>query len=943
MDVRLPDGTILTGVPEGTTREDIEARLGISFGPVQDPLTAETNKAAIQAIGAAIPEPVKEVAGKVADVAQAGFEALPEPVQSAARSTGNFLLDTIEQLQRPFQAVAVASKETRKLQQETQPQSFDPTKSLEEQMMPSSFTKEGTERIKAAAKRGFNLQEKASTQELLSDEFRKANPVTSALIGFGGDAILDPLNTVGGLPFKATKEVINAFPGATSIGTRLADNEVFRAINITTGDTDKARELYNKFRYLRDKAKSEGVRSAKSLDNQIKALSKQTNIPVNELRLKIIQDIETGNLSDAQIGQIEQNIVARNKELLAEQQAAGIEIGDLGETYMPHVLTKEADEILKNADKKNFFGTRPSAKSPSAVAREIEGTVKDINAKNIYGAEKFFVDDPALLSGVAEFRAANAIAGKKFLNDIREFGVPDKDAPTNFTTIPEVSGLRFDPNLAKQVKRYHQVLTDQNEMSKVLKAYDGALNWWKMWSLGVRPDYHTKNAVGNVFNAYLGGLQNPKRYGDAGIFQYKLAKNDMTGKVMGKPMKELYEAMATRGVFGEGQYGGEFTRRLERELAPPRAIDILNPTTQNLALRAGFKVGQTIEDNARIALFLDQVKKGASYDKAAKHVQKYLFDYGDVSPFEQSVIKRTLPFYTWSRKNIPLQLESLVAHPERINKLNLAINNIEQATGGEALDPSEVPQYITDAGPVYFGKGPQTAQAITLNNLIPLMDLGIFTKFLNTKSRPEGPTKGLDPMLGSMLSGVSPIIKEPIEQIANYDTFKNRAIQEYGGEKADMLGITMPKRLAKTLSNIVVISSIDRLNPGGIFGTQTVDTVTGKVTKTPSIFGQERGTRVDLPEEQRQAQALTGIRIYDIVLGDAEAKSMAALQSDIRKLQAIVKRAAIKENTRDVQQATEALDNMLTEMDRIQAEAAERKAQSKSVRIQMETGQGAAQ
>jgi hypothetical protein len=925
MDVRLPDGTILTNVPEGTTREDIEARLGAKLEPIQDPLTAETNKAAMQAIGAAVPEPVKQAAGKVAGVAQAGFQALPESVQSAARSTGNFLLDALEQLQRPFQSVAVAAKETRQIQGETQPQSFDPTKSLEEQMMPSSFTKEGSARIKAAAKRGFNLQEKASTQELLSPEYRKANPVKAATIGFLGDALTDPLNAVGSAPFKIVKETINAFPGATSTATRLADNEVFRAINITTGDTDKARQLYNQFRYTRDKAKNEGVRAAKEVNKQIKILSKQTGIPADELRVKIIQDIETGELSDAQIGAIEQNIVARNRALLEEQKAAGVDVGDLGENYMPHVLTKEADEILKSQDKKNFFGTRPSAKSPSAIAREIEGTVQEINAKNLYGANKFFSDDPALLVGVAEFRAANAIAGKRFLNSVQELGVPEKSAPTSFVTIPEVPGVRFAPEVAKQAKRYYQVLTDQNELSKVLKVYDGALNWWKMWSLGVRPAYHTKNAVGNVWNAYLGGLQNPQRYGDAGIFQYKLAKNDMTGTVMGKPMSELYEAMATRGVFGEGQYGGDFTRRLEQELAPARAIDILNPGTQNLALRAGFKVGQTVEDNARIALFLDQVKKGSSYDQAGKHVQKYLFDYGDVSPFEQSTIKRIMPFYTWSRKNIPLQLEAIVAHPERVNKLGLGISNIEQAAGVQPPDPTEVPQYITDSGPVYVGKGEQTVQAVTLNNLIPFMDLGIFTKFLNTKTQPEGPAKGLDPRLGSILSGASPFIKEPIEQLANYDTFRNKAIQEYEGQQSDMLGITMPTRLAKTLSNIVVISEIDRLNPAGIFGTQTVDPVTGNVTKTPSIFGEERGARVDLPEEQRQAQALTGVRVYDIVLGDAEARTYNKLKADINTLKGYVTRAARKENTRDTDNAIKAIDKMLAEMDRIEAEKKARK------------------
>jgi len=889
---------------------------------IQDPLIAETSSAALQSIGASIPQPVKEVASSVGETIKEGWEALPSPVQSAARSTGNFLLDALEQLQRPFQAVAVGAKQAGK---ELRPE----IKSDSLFELPTLFraaTKEGAaERVASAAGRGFKLEEKASTQELLSDEYRKANPVKAATIGFLGDALTDPLAAFGAVPFKVAKTALGDAP--KSIASKLADNELFRAFNVTTGDTDKARQLYNQYRYLRDKAKNEGVRASKELNNRITALSKQSGIPADELRLKIIQDIETGSLSDGQIGQIEAGIVSRNKEILEQQRAAGVEVGDLGENYMPHILTKEADDVLTNLDKKNFFGSRPSAKTPSGLERQIEGTIAEINAKNLYGTNKFFADDPAILLGTAEYRAANAIAGKKFLTDIEELGVPAKEAPLNFETIPEVPNLKFAPEVAKQVKRYYQVLTDQKEISKVLNVYDGALNWWKMWSLGVRPAYHSKNAVGNVWNAYLGGLQNPQRYGDAGIFQAKLAKNDLTGTVMGKPTEELYEAMATRGVFGEGQYGGaEFPRVLEQQLAPVKATDLITPSTRNIFLRGGFKVGQTVEDNARIALFLDQVKKGADYDKAAKHVQKYLFDYGDVSSFEQSAIKRVMPFYTWSRKNIPLQLEAIVAHPERVNKLGLAINNIEQAANVTPPDPTEVPQYITESGPVYVGQGEGTVQAVTLENLIPFMDLGIFTKFLNTQTQPSGPTRGLDTKLGTLLSGVSPFLKEPIEQLANYDTFRNRAIQQYEGQKADMFGIEMPVRLAKTLSNIVVLSEIDRLNPSGLFGERLVDPVTGEITAKPSVFGTERGGRVDLPEEQRQARALTGVRVYDIVLGDAEVKTMNKLKADINTLKGYIKRGARNEITRDVETAEAAIEKMLEELDRIQEEAEERKS-----------------
>ena len=940
MDVRLPDGRVVTNVPEGTTQTELLRRLGMAVGeqqvvdqaiqaPIVDPLTEETNKAALEAIGSAIPEPVKEAASAVGETVQTGWQALPEPVKSPLRSTGNFLLDALDYINRPFQAVAVGAKPILQAAKKEQ----RPTDVFELQALGRAIkNKEGL--LTAAvegAERGFTGKERASFQEVLSDEFRKANPVKSALIGFAGDAVVDPLKAeVVAAPFKVAKSAINSIPGSATLPTRLTDNELFRAFNVTTGDVDKARNLYNSYRYLRDKAKFEGVRDAKQLNKQIKTLSKESGIPVNELKAKIVHDIETEDLGSGEIGLLEKQIVDRNRQLLDEQRAAGVDIGDLGESYMPHILSQDADDVLRKAGTKNFFGTRPSAKNPAALQRQLEGTVEEINAKNIYGTTKFFVDDPAILLGNAEFRAANAIAGKRFLTDVKELGVDAKNAPANFVTIPEVPGVKFDPAVAKLVNRSYRALTNTEEINKVLQVYDGAQNWWKMWSLGVRPAYHAKNVVGNVWNSYLGGLDNPVRYGQAATFQAKLASNKLEGNIAGKPVQELYDEMSKRGVFGEGQYGGaEFSRVLEREIGGIKPTDIITPSTRNVALRAGFKVGQTLEDNARIALFLDQVAKGKNYDQAGKHVQKYLFDYGDVSPFEQSVLKRAMPFYTWSRKNIPLQLQAIVEHPDKLSKLGLLTSNIQQAAGMETIpDPSEVPEYLVERAPIYIGENQETGvvSAVALENLVPFFDLGPFTRFLNTPTVPKGLLEtGLSGPAESIVAGISPFIKAPMEYFTNYDTFRKRQIAEFEGQTADMLGVEMPVHLAKTLSNIVLLSEIDRLNPGYVFGKREIDPATGEITQAPAVTGVTRESRMDLPEGQRtQLAGLTGVRIIDVNKGQEAVNRALQMKRDIRAIQSKIRSGGRNEKSRYMNQAVESLDKFFDEVDRLEQEAQDR-------------------
>jgi hypothetical protein len=894
--------------------------------PAVDPLVAETNKAAIDKISQAIPEPVKEVASKIGSIFSAGYNALPEDVQKAGKSTGNFLLDSIEILSRPFQATATYLKA---IGQTPEFKSGAPIWEI--------LSDKNLANAQKASIRGIKGEEKASFQEALPDEFRKNNPVKSMLLGFMGDAIiLDPLKVGTVKPFFDTaKTAAKTVDNSVGITSRLADNELFRAFNINTGDVDKAQKLFNDYRYLRDKARIEGVQNAKALENQIKALSKQTNIPVNELKAKIVQDIETGNISDDVVGIMEQKIVARNREILEQQRAAGIDIGDLGETYMPHILTKEADDILNSKGAKNFFGIRPSAKTPQSLARDIDGTVAEINAKNIYGTTKFFQDDPAILAGVSEFNAANAIAGRGFLNKASELGVRADTAPANYVTVPEIPGVKFAPEVAQRLNRSYQTLTNTEEISKFLKVYDGAQNWWKMWSLGARPAYHSKNTIGNLWNNYLAGVSTPKPYADAAAFQVKLAKNNMNGSIAGYKTDELYEAMATRGIFGEGQYSGDIARNVE-DVLKGGSYNPFTLSTRNPILRGGFKVGQTIEDNARIALFIDSLNKGKNFDEAASQVRKYLFDYGDLSPFERSTLKRLMPFYTWSRKNLPLQLEAIIRHPDKVNKLNLARENIQFET--DVPDIEDVPDYIRSAMPIYGAEKflgepavPGTAKAITLQNLIPFSDLTTFTKFLDTETNAPMTERGkLSSTISTALGGVSPLLKAPVEYMANYDFFRRKNIEEFKGQTADMLGQKMPVHLAKLLSNIVMLNEIDRANPGGVFGTRSVDPVSKEVTTTPGILGfTPRETRIDLPEEQREAQYLTGIRVYDVVYDDAGYQSAMKIKQDINALKGFINRAAKKEKTREVLDAEAALEKYTTELDRIEAARETRRKKEK--------------
>jgi len=501
----------------------------------------------------------------------------------------------------------------------------------------------------------------------------------------------------------------------------------------------------------------------------------------------------------------------------------------------------------------------------------------------------------------------------------------------------------------KQISRQiedHLSLMSGNEVGEgqlrsFLRFYDQTQNAWKAWTLGVRPAYHTRNALGNVLNAYtITGLgenipEAVRVFTAAAKLQYysrfrgdptkqaelltKLSgvRQAVEGKLpsieaglwnsddffdTGYSMERLYEEGLNRGV-NAGHYTADSIRDYKQMLEAQagtgkkwrRVIGAENPAVQK-----GFLIGGTIEGNARFAVFLNTLRKikenpsqykwitpdgdevaiGSKtehfkvipeydyrgnlrqrrvpveredmiFDVAAQEVKKGLFDYSDVSRFERDVLKRFMPFYTWTRKNIPAQLASLVKNPQRAEKLAIAKAQFEHESGD--LDHSDYGSFWGDRVPIFFGNETQgVIKAFTLLNVVPMADL-------QRMIRPG-------PLLAEM---TSPMIKAPLEIIANYDTFrKGKPVKAFPGEMKDYLGVSLPPRLWHLAQVIVPLTEINRLNPAGVFGERTKDPLTGKIASTAGWggVGAMRETTMDAPEIARWIRFFSGGTVYDVDL-----------------------------------------------------------------------------
>ena len=103
------------------------------------------------------------------------------------------------------------------------------------------------------------------------------------------------------------------------------------------------------------------------------------------------------------------------------------------------------------------------------------------------------------------------------------------------------------------------------------------------------------------------------------------------------------------------------------------------------------------EHNARAALFINSMVDGMSGAEAAQNVKKYLFDYSELTDFEKNVMRNIIPFYSWLRKNIPLQFQSLIERPAKyanVAKLYSELGDMSLETHGD--DPP-TPDYFMES------------------------------------------------------------------------------------------------------------------------------------------------------------------------------------------------------------------------------------------------------
>ena len=383
----------------------------------------------------------------------------------------------------------------------------------------------------------------------------------------------------------------------------------------------------------------------------------------------------------------------------------------------------------------------------------------------------------------------------------------------------DAKNLLYPKEIAEELNNLYKPY-QENAIFSLLDAFNRN---WKPLATSVRPRYHTRNVVGNIWNSVVLGKMDLKNIPEAAISQFQSyikelqTHNSIAGNIFRRVFPEIGDTKFTEymklalenDVVGRGFFGADLHDMAKIAQTSDDIIKQINNLNNPAEiykvpvlrqwLQISQNVGSALEDNARLALFIDRLKKGDSVINAKKYVNKYLFDYLTGLSDADKTIKKLFPFWAWKRFNIPLQLEGLAE-----NSLKYAITNkIATPMVAEVERKDELKKYLTDNevenGMLKIGETEKNGtiynKYIRTDSVLPINDLSTITDIIS-----------LDP---DQL-GLNPLLTLGMRINSNIDYFGN-IIEKFSGEKGKFLGGTFNKKTINVFQMIPILTEINKL------------------------------------------------------------------------------------------------------------------------------------
>lgn len=457
---------------------------------------------------------------------------------------------------------------------------------------------------------------------------------------------------------------------------------------------------------------------------------------------------------------------------------SGVElVKDLQQDFFPHFAAKSTEEIqtkleklAKDADLSDILQNKTSPSSWQSLA-QVDNIVAQLQKKlegltdpeqiaqlesKIKQVSDLFERDPmqslmnyihiatrrqAMTDLFKQLKFDNMVVNGKRADYIR---MSTRDARSlgldrYMKQFPD--GMYVHKDLLNGLRKVGDVFSDEN-LNKFMRTLEDVTRIWRQFTYILIPKHYVNNFIGNVFNAGMAGVTK-----DAYKQSADLLKKFREGTAS-KAEMDLIEQAYKDGVIGHG-----FTAELKQYnpfiKEEPNKLQQINNWIENTyyskKLRGG---GEAIEDFTRLALYKHVLNTTGSREAAAQAVRKYLFNYHEATKTDKMIRTAMLPFWLWTKNNMPLQVSELLRQPRYF----LTANNLREATFGDDID-NEKP-YIRDKYINLFG--------MKIPFALPMYDPNQYG--------------GVTESFKSIASSLNPFVRAPLELGMNEQFFNGSRI-----------------------------------------------------------------------------------------------------------------------------------------------------------------------
>ena len=774
-----------------------------------------------------------------------------------------------------------------------------PREIIESKIIRSEFERE----FKQAEKPVIEKPVEISTEKLAIDE-----------VGLPKADVVESTTLHGGLPIPALGKAYTKY-----IGEPIWDKMIMKGVpkvleKIPGGKAinrallyDYRGDLKNTDKFIsntetRQKAQAIGREYAIDLGNRLGKEPQQS-------QLRIAEEIKGGKVKDLTPKEVE--LAGEAKRSLYDLGKQASDLGLMSEKiffknagrYMPRLYTSK--EFQSNL---NRFGlSRPDRLDLSRFKKR-----KDIPQEIRKEMGEILTPAYPVAKGLAQL--THDVATARWFKGIAEN--PDWAIPTKTSRVvpADWKKLSSDKKLGplKDAYVHPEIFQDLSRsirtMGKGEKFWRKALGSWKFGKVILSPKTHVRNLFSNSVLSHLGGMPMYEQP----VYLTRAAKQ-MRRK--GKLWQEAKQEGLMADTFTNAELRSLFDqvdsqlKDIVADSIPERLgkIGTAWEKTKGVGNKAA-KLYEAEEQWFKMAKFLyNKKRKKMSSKEAAKDAEKWLFNYSKLTKFQEDFRSKWYgaPFATFTFKALPRISEAAVKTPWRFALPFAMIYGMEQAAQNMIGDSDKARKAKKKMLPEWM-KG--SMAGIPNFARVPLVDESGREHYLNLSYiLPWGDiaeSGGAFGIPAGLMPGTMPFVKEPFQQIMNYDSFwKEPIVKESdvaGKEGLDLKATETKKRVLHAAQTFAPTPALDLAK------------LVGAIRGKPDYRGRFRAAKAVW------ADVLAGFKMYPVDYADqmmqiirkehpSQGVNARKIRSKIKTLS--VKKAALKKKGK----STKNIDKQLKE------------------------------